>query len=135
MQKVRTVRAPDAGDVVVGWLVRLVAVFAVVGVLLFDGVSLGIAELAVTDTAAAAARAAGQELDTGATAQEAYLAAREAADTDHDLNDVPADRFQVTADGAVTLTVRRTVPTLVLHHVPGSDAWLVAEATAGHDAG
>lgn len=127
--------AGDAGDVVVGWLVKLVAVFSVVGVLAFDGVSLGAAELAVTDTAVAAARAAGLELGSGATAQQAYDAAQAAASEDDGLNEVPVEDFVVAADKSVTLLVRRTAPTMVLHHIPGSDGWLVAEATASHTAG
>lgn len=135
MQNPRAARAHDAGDVVVGWLVRLVAVFSVVGVLAFDGVSLGTAELAVTDTAAAAARAAGLELGSGSTAQQAYLAAQDAASADDGLNEVPVEEFVVTPDGTVTLLVRRDTPTMVLHHIPGSAGWLVAEATATHAAG
>ncbi len=138
MQNPRALRphgAGDAGDVVVGWLVKLVAVFSVVGVLAFDGVSVGAAELAVTDTAVAAARAAGLELGSGATAQQAYDAAQSAASEDDGLNEVPVEDFVVAADMSVSLLVRRTAPTMVLHHIPGSDAWLVAEATASHTAG
>jgi|GEM_PF-4131224 len=135
MQNLPAIRARDAGGVVVGWLVRLVAVFAVVGVLAFDGVSLGAAELSVTDTAAAAARAAAAELRGGATAQQAYLAAQQEAVHDDGLNDVPAAQFLVGADRSVSLLVRRTPPTMVLHRIPGSDAWLMAEATATHAAG
>jgi hypothetical protein len=50
----RILGATDAGNIVVGWLAKLVVVFSVLGVLAFDGVSMGIAELAVTDSAAAA---------------------------------------------------------------------------------
>lgn len=125
----------DSGSIVVGWLVRLVAAFAVVGVLLFDGVSLGIAQLAVMDSAAAAARAASLELRTGGTAQRAYDAAL-ASSSSKDLVDVlPVEEFHVGADGSVTLTVQRTAPTLVLHHIPGSESWLVSSATASHLAG
>lgn len=135
MQFPPVVRAHDAGGIVVGWLVKLVAVFAVVGVLAFDGLSLGAAELAVTDTAVAAARAAGAELGAGATAQQAYLAAQQEAVQDDDLNDVPPEEFLVGADRSVSLVVRRTPATMVLHQIPGSDGWLVAEATATHAAG
>lgn len=130
-----TPTATDRGSIVVGWLVKLVAFFAVVGVLVFDGVSLGIAQLAVTDSAAAAARAASLELSTGSTAQRAYEAAL-ATSAQQDVTDqVPVEQFLVGADGSVTLTVRRTAPTLVLHHVPGSESWLVSSATASHVAG
>ena len=125
----------DAGDIVVGWLVKLVAGFAVVGVLAFDGVSFGVAELAVTDTAAAASRVASAELTSGRTAQQAYTAAYEAAVRDDGINEIPVEEFLVGPDRSVTLTVRRSTPTLVLHHIPGSETWLVAESTATHQAG
>lgn len=128
----RTCAPSDAGGIVVGWLVRLVAVFAVLGVLVFDGMSFGVAELAVADTAAAASRAASNALAGGGTAQQAYDAAREAAVQDESINQVPVESFLVGADRSVTLTVRRSSPTLVLHLVPGSERWLVAESTSTH---
>ena len=124
----------EAGGIVVGWLVKLVAVFAVVGVLAFDGLSVGVAELSVTDTAAAASRAAGTVLTGGGTAQQAYDAAYRSAVTDDGVNQVPVESFQVVPD-SVTLTVRRTTPTLVLHHVPGSERLLLAQSTSTHTAG
>lgn len=130
-----TSSAADRGSIVVGWLVKLVAVFAVVGVLVFDGVSVGIAQLAVTDSAAAAARAASLELSAGGTAQRAYEAALATSAQQDATDQVPVESFLVGAGGSVTLTVRRTAPTLVLHHVPGSGSWLVSSATASHVAG
>lgn len=125
----------DSGDIVVGWLVRLVAVLSVAGILVFDGVSVAVAGLAVTDTAARSARAASATLTVGGTAQAAYVDAVDAAVVDDDLNEVPAPSFLVAPDGTVTLTVRRTAPTLVLHHLPRSEEWLVQESTATHRTG
>lgn len=34
-----------------------------------------------------------------------------------------------------SMTVERTVPTLVLHHVPGSECWLTVSLTVVHAAG
>jgi hypothetical protein len=127
--------AGDDGNIVVGWLVKVVVVFSVLGVLAFDGVSIGTAELAVTDSAHAAARAASQELVAGGSPQQAYQAAYAAAVQDDEINELPADEFLVGPDRAVTLTVARTTPTLVLHHIPGSEEWLVAEATATYEVG
>jgi hypothetical protein len=125
-----TCGAADRGDIVIGWLVRLVVVLAVVGVLAFDGLSIGVARLAVTDSAAGAAREAGQELAAGAAPQAAYLTAVEAAVTDDAYNEVPAGSFVARRDGSVTLTVVRDTPTLVLHHVPRSERWLTVRSTA-----
>lgn len=128
----RILGASDAGNIVVGWLTKLVVVFSVLGVLVFDGVSLGIAELAVTDSAAAASRAASRELMVGRTPQDAYATASESVVQDDAFNTLPSESFLVAPDRTVTLTVVRETPTLVLHWIPRSEEWLVAEATASY---
>jgi len=131
----RPFAAGDTGGVVVGWLAKIVAAFAVVGVLVFDGASLGVAELGVADQAAAASRAASAELVSGGTPQDAYDAAWANIDVGSDDLSLPVARFVVASDRTVTLTVERTVPTLVLHRVPGSDSWLTVSATSTHRSG
>lgn len=128
-------RARDAGDIVVGWLVKLVASMAVVGVLLFDGVSVGVAELDVADTAAAAARVASREVVAGSSDQAAYDAAWREVAGGRAAVELPVEGFSAAADGTVTVTVERTVSTLVLHHVPGSERWLTVSATDVHTPG
>ncbi|WP_336924204.1 hypothetical protein [Aquipuribacter sp. SD81] len=130
MRRVRTGGGTDRGDIVIGWLVRLVVVLAVVGVLVFDGLSLLVGHLAVADSAAAAAREAGREIAAGATPQAAYLSAVEEVVADGAYDEVPAGSFVVDRTGAVTLTVVRDTPTLVLHHVPRSESWLTVRSTA-----
>jgi len=110
-------------------------VFAVVGVLVFDGASLGVAELGVADQAAAASRAASAELVTGGTPQDAYDAAWANIDVGSGDIDLPVAGFVVASDHTVTLTVERTVSTLVLHRVPGSDSWLTVSTTSTHRPG
>ncbi|MFC5381275.1 hypothetical protein [Aquipuribacter nitratireducens] len=122
----------DRGDIVVGWLVRLVVYLGIIGVLAFDGISLGVARLSVEDGAAASAREASRDLVSGATVQQAYLTATAAAAADNAFNEVPAESFVVSPAGDVTVTVVRETPTLVLHHIPRSEAWLTVEATATH---
>lgn len=131
----RTVVAGDSGEIVTGWLTRLVVVLGLAGVLVYDGLALGVANLTVTDTAAAAVRAASNEQAMTRDAQASYEQAVSAATEDHLTNQVPVEEFSVAGDGTVRLTVRREVPTLVLHHIPRSDGWLVAEATAARAAG
>lgn len=130
-----TVVAGDSGEIVTGWLTRLAVGLAVVGVLAYDGLSLGVANLTVTDTAAAAVRAASNEQAMTHSAQAAYERAVTTATEDHLTNEVPVEGFSVAGDETVRLTVRRDVPTLVLHHIPRSEGWLVAEATAVRAAG
>lgn len=131
----RTVGTGDAGEIVTGWITRLVVGFAVAGVLAYDGLALGVANLTVTDTAAAAVRAASNEHAMTRNAQASYEQAVVTATEDDVTNEVPVDTFSVAPDGTVRLTVRREVPTLVLHHIPRSESWLVAEAAAARSAG
>ena len=128
----RPVVAGDTGDIVVGWLVKLVASLAVVGVLVFDGVSLAVAHLDVIDQAADASRIASAEVVAGHSAQDAYDAAWTEVVSGHTGVDMPVGAFAAAPDGTVTVTVRRSVPTLVLQHVPRSEGWLTVSATSVH---
>lgn len=51
----------------------------------------------------------------------------------------PSSAFQsvtrLSAEVVGSMTVERTVPTLVLHHVPGSERWLTVSVTVVHTAG
>ena len=89
----------------------------------------------MADQAAAASRAASAELMTGGTPQDAYDAAWASIDVGSGDIDLPVGGFVVASDGTVTLTVERTVPTLVLHRVPGSDRWLTVSGTSTHRPG
>lgn len=125
----------ESGDIVVGWLVRLVVALTVAGVLALDGISVGVAALATTDQAAAASRAGSTGLLEGGSTQAAYDAALAAVAAEQPLAELPVDGFTVGADRSVTVTVRRQAPTFVLHHVPGSRRWLTVTATSTHSAG
>ena len=130
----RLLPSGDSGDIVVGWLVKLVASLSVVGVLVFDGVSLGVAHLEVMDQAADASRVASRELVGGATDQAAYDAAWQEVVAGRTTVELPVEAFAAAPDGTVSLTVQRTVPTLVLRHVPRSERWLTVRATSLHTA-
>jgi hypothetical protein len=69
---------------------------------------------------------------SGGTPQDAYAAASASAVQDDAFNTLPTETFLVAADRTVTLTVVRETPTLVLHYIPRSEEWLVAEATSTH---
>jgi hypothetical protein len=104
----------DRGDIVVGWLVRVVVGVAVVGIVLFDTISVGAAKMSVTDQAAAAARAASDDWLTRHDQQAAFDAAWDNAVDANATNRVDTRTFRVEQNGTVHLTVRRTAPTLVL---------------------
>lgn len=108
----------DRGDVVLGWLTKLVATLAVVGVLGFDAVSLGSGRFQAEDHAQGAARAASAAWQGDKRVQVAYDAALaevvEAGDT---IDTIDTADFTVAADGAVTLTLHHEVSTLLVHRV------------------
>lgn len=98
------------------WTALAVALTLVV----LDTGSIVLTKLAVPDQAREAGYAAAEAVEgkpvNRTTAQEALRVAREQAGTNG--NGVRARDFVVRTDGRVTLTARRTAPTLVLHRIP-----------------
>lgn len=99
-----------------GWLGKLVALFALLGVLAFDGVNVMVATFGAADDATTAARAAADSFEQSRDVQAAYDAAVSS------LADKPGDvventTFQVGADGSVTLIVVRQPRTLWMHRI------------------
>lgn len=115
MDKVRLWRAADRGDIVLGWLTKVVVTLSVLGVLGFDGISLLQARVRVADTAdnaALAARDAWQDTHNG---QLAYAAAESTAAESGDT--VPVKGVVIEPDGAVSVEVNGTASTFVLRHI------------------
>ncbi|MGQ0626161.1 MAG: hypothetical protein ACT4PP_16135 [Sporichthyaceae bacterium] len=101
-------------------------------VLLVDGGSVAWVHVSVPDHAGEAARAGMAQLrpDGGVTpqaAQLAYTAALEVGDL-HRLTIDTAD-FTVYAGGGLTLTARRSAPTLLFKHLPGLRELVETEVT------
>ncbi len=67
--------ARDGGGIVVGWLAKITVVVGVVGVALFDAISIGVSRLAVEDAGALAAREASTDLARTGDLQAATAAA------------------------------------------------------------
>lgn len=111
----------DRGDIVLGWLTRLVLGLAVVGLIGFDLVSLGATRFQAEDHAQSAARAAAEVYRGPSDLQAAYDAAvgevLEHGDT------IDPTTFAVAPDRTVTLTLRRAAPTLLLEKVPPLRPW------------
>ena len=123
----------DRGDIVLGWLTKLVVVLAVVGVIGFDLVALGVGRLQAEDRAAAAARAAASSWSSGSKdVQAAYDAAvaRLAEDAGGLAEDsIDPSTFTVAPDGTVTLTLRHTAATLLVEKVAAARPWATASVT------
>ncbi|HZI98870.1 MAG TPA: hypothetical protein VFD41_15220 [Actinomycetales bacterium] len=120
----------DAGGIVLGWLTKLVVVLAVVGVALFDVLSIATSRLAVEDHAALAAREASQAYLGSGDVQVAYAEAVSAAADANPLDEVPPERFSTAKDGTVTLAVRREATTFVVHRIPWIADWAVVSGDA-----
>ena len=74
----------------------------------------------------------GRIVVAGHSAQDAYDAAWSEVVAGRTGADMPVEGFAAAPDGTVTVTVRRSVPTLVLRHVPRSEGWLTVSATSVH---
>lgn len=108
----------DRGDILLGWLTRVVVALAVVAVIGIDAVTVAMATVSIQDQANTAAAAARDDYATHHNTQQAYRAALASAH-EGDPSDVirPAD-FRVTAQGTVTLVVSRPIHTVVAHFLP-----------------
>lgn len=120
-------RMNDRGDIVLGWLTKLVAVLAVLGVIGFDAISLGATRFQAEDHAQLAARAAAESYRTGKDLQTAYDTAV-AAVLEHG-DTIDPQTFTVAPDGSVTLTLLRIAPTLVLEKIGPAKDWARMSST------
>jgi hypothetical protein len=114
--------APDAGDVILSWLTRVVLVIAATAVVGFDGLSIAVAHVSAKDDANSAAVAAATAWlsDKGALAP-TLLAAQNAA-AQHDETILPAS-LTVGTDGTVHLKLERDATTLLIRHIGPLKAW------------
>jgi hypothetical protein len=105
----------DSGSIVLGWLTKLMVLLLLIGVVLFDFVSVGVARMSAADDANTAASAASDEWEHSHNVQLAYNAAVNALSN-------PAERiltrgFVVNPDGSVQLLLRRDSTTLVAYRI------------------
>ena len=105
----------DSGSIVIGWLTKLMVAIAIVGVALFDSISIGAAKLGATDDASAAAEAASTAYRSSHNVQAAYQAAIDSLPST--AESLPPQLFVVQSDGTISLVLRRTTTTLVVHRI------------------
>jgi hypothetical protein len=117
----------DSGSIVLGWLTRLVALFAVLGVLAYDGFMVVQANVGASDDASTAARAAADAYAGNRNVQLAYNAAANAVADKHDV--VETKTFTIDSTGIVTLTVERTATTLWMHRLGPLKKWTEVRQT------
>ncbi len=122
----------DRGDIVLGWLTRLTVVFAVVGLALFEAISIGTTTANVADQGSYAAQEASATWDQTRNAQSAYEAAVTAAVDQNAENVVSTKDFLIDPDGTVHLVISRDAKTLLLFRWHRTAGWAhVSRAAEG----
>lgn len=117
----------DRGDVILGWLTKVVATLAVVGLVGFDAVSLGAAQFQAEDHAQQALRKAAENYRGSRDLQAAYNAAL--AETLGTGDTIAPAGFGVSPDDALTLTLRHKSATLLVEKVPPLRKYTVVTRT------
>ena len=129
IRRIRVGGDAERGDIVLGWLTRVVVLVALLGLLTFEGIALVSARLSGTDLANAVAM----------EASEAYLvkrsvkAAKMKAETEAGKRgaEVVKGSLAVRQDGTVQLKLRHTATTLLLFRTKQSAKWTVV-VSDGH---
>ena len=109
-------RTDDRGDIVIGWLTKVVVTLAVIALIAFDLVSIASSRLGVTDDANAAAEAANAAWhESKGNVQSAYNAA--AAYAEAHGESCPVDSFHISPTGAVDLRLTGHATTIAVSRV------------------
>lgn len=124
----------DRGDIILGWLAKVVVTLALLGLLAFDLISIGWTKVSLTDQAESAARSASATWAQSHNVQKAYDAALAQATEDNAANTVETDGFTIDKDGTVHLRLDREAQTIVVSRVgPIRDWGHISVAAAGRD--
>lgn len=122
--------SPDRGDIVIGWLTKIVVVLGIAGLALFDALSIGSTSVSLSDQGQYAAREASEVWQQTDSVQRAYDEAVATATSQNALNRIDPKSFRIDADDTVHLRIGRTATTIVLHHWDRTAAWAVLERDA-----
>jgi hypothetical protein len=100
------------GGIITGWLFQLVAILAVISLIVYEVVAIGVATVSVDDAARDGARAA----STAYRSERSLASAREAAE-----GTVSSDETEIVSltevDGELVITLRKRARTLLAHRV------------------
>jgi hypothetical protein len=126
----------DRGGIVVGWLTKLTVVLALIGIMLFDAISIGTTNANVADQASQAAFMASSTWDQTRDLQATYEAAVSSALEQDPQNVVSTKGFSIDPDGTVHLVMSRDAKTLVLYRWSKTKSWAhVTRAAQGRSVG
>jgi hypothetical protein len=121
---------PEAGDIILSWLVRLVATVAILALVVFEVVAVVLAAVRVDDAAGEVARAVAVAYGSSGSLERANEVAEQVADD----RDVQLDVFE--QDGAtVVIEVSTDAATVLLHRLPGTENLVTRSATRRADTG
>jgi Flp pilus assembly protein TadG len=116
----------DRGDIVLGWLTKLVVILGVLGLVAFDGISLAQARFQAADRATTAAAAAADDYKTNHDVQKAYNAAYA---TVSGGDTIETKTFAVGTDGSVKLRLHHEATTLIVQRIGPLKKWTDAVET------
>lgn len=112
----------ESGDIILGWLTKLVIGISLTGVVAFDGVSIGVAHVSTVDDANAAALAASHAWQNDHDMTSALQAAEETAGQHGET--VVDNSLTFDSDGTAHISVRREATTLIVRHVHALRSWI-----------
>lgn len=118
----------ERGDILLGWLTKVVVVLGLLGVVAFDAIAVGAAKASLPDDGTYAALEASKAWGETKDIQRAFDAARAAVTAKGGT--IEATSFRIDADGTVHLALSRTADTVVVERVGPIRDWATVEATA-----
>jgi hypothetical protein len=107
--------ADERGDVVLGWLAKVVVALTIVGILCYELVAYGAAKAGAADVANQAAIAASDSWTANHDVRAAYDAAASTAHASGGT--VLAPSFRIDPDGTAHVSVRREASTILLRRI------------------
>ncbi|MEI2716547.1 MAG: hypothetical protein V9E98_06065 [Candidatus Nanopelagicales bacterium] len=109
-------RCVDSGGIVLGWLLKIVAILLILGLAAYDLVVIAVAKVTTTDDTSFIARGASEAIVLrNATAEEAVLVAKERAKSRGVK--LGGDDITIDSEGSVTVSVHRTADTLFVSRI------------------
>jgi hypothetical protein len=117
-------RYGDSGEIISGWLLKVAAVLTVLGIAIFDAISIGTTFTTTEDTGNSAARTASEAwTENGKDIQKAYDAALAEANDGGGGYTIDPKTFVVDPNGTVHLTIHRTASTIVVRRIGPIKHW------------
>jgi hypothetical protein len=113
----------ERGDIVLGWLTKIAVVLGLLGLCLFDAISIASTNVKVDDDGSYAARAGSATWLETKSIQKAYDAAQAAATEQDAAATVETKGFRVDDNGRVHLRVSREATTLIVFRIGPIKHW------------